>query len=109
MDPMHRTLHRNLLKYSVQRQMFNSDGSIADVRKSVLVEVVIEGKRTVELMSGSKFDTLPSLSETIELLPEGSVIEVWDGRFLFGSGKSQSGYLKLETSPTAPVQTESLF
>lgn len=94
---MERTLNRNLLKYAVQRQMFNSDGSIADVRKSVLVEVSIAGgPHAVELMSGAKFDRLPSLAETVAHLPTGSVIEVWDGRFLFGSGKSQPGYLKLE-------------
>ena len=38
---LERTLNRNLLKYAVQRQMFNSDGSVADVRRSVLVEVFV--------------------------------------------------------------------
>jgi hypothetical protein len=99
---MERTLNRNLLKYAVQRAMFNSDGSIADVRKSVLVEVhIVGGADAMELMSGSKFDSLPSLAETIDALPAGSTIEVWDGRYLFGSARSHPGYLKLESGEGA--------
>jgi hypothetical protein len=97
MSDLERTLNRNLLKYTVQRAVFNSDGSVADVRKSVLVEVSIAGgKHAVELMAGAKFDQMPNLAETAAVLPVGSTIEVWDGRFLFGTGKSQPGYLRFE-------------
>lgn len=106
MNDMHRTLNRNLLKYAVQRQMFNSDGTIADVRKSVLVEVTIAGgQHVVELMSGPKFDAMPSLSDTVAHLPAGSVIEVWDGRYLFGTGKSHDGYLRFETPAIVACET----
>ncbi len=97
---MERTLNRNLLKYAVQRAIFNSDGSVADVRKSVLVEVFLPngvgGRDThaMTLFSSADFDRLPDLAETVRNLPEGSVIEVWDGRYLFGSGRSHDGYLK---------------
>lgn len=94
---MTRTLNRSLLKAAVQRHLFNSDGTIADVRKSVLVEVaIVGGKHVVELMSGRRFDALPSLAETVEHLPAGSTVEVWDGRHLFGSARSHDGYLRFE-------------
>lgn len=97
---MTRTLNRNLLKYAVQRAIFNSDGSIADVRKSVLVEVTIEGgKHVMELMTGSQYDAYLSFAKTIGSLPAGSIIEVWDGRYLFGKSKAfqNNGYHKFES------------
>jgi hypothetical protein len=116
---MTRTLNRNLFKYAVQRSIFNSDGSVADVRRSVLVEVFVPSgdasvadKHGMTLYSGTEFDLLPSLSDTVALLPVGSVIEVWDGRYLFGSARSHDGYLRYASEQTAPavsVDQPSLF
>lgn len=105
--------NRAILKSACMRQIFNSDGSISDVRRSVLVFVEINGKRTGELMSADKFDSLPNLVATSSALPHGSVIEVWDGRLLNSRKKNaDQGYYKLETvdpSTIVPTQEESLF
>jgi hypothetical protein len=96
---MERTLHRGVLKYAVQRAIFNSDGTVADVRRSVLVEVDIAGgAHAMTLFSAAEYDALPSLADTSAALPVGSIIEVWDGRYLFGSARSESGYWKFVTS-----------
>jgi hypothetical protein len=101
-----RTANRAILKNAVQVKIFNEDGSIADVRRSVLVEVLIpatasltgisEGEvHAMSLYSSAAFDALPDLRAAVVNLPEGSVIEVWDGRYLYGTARSATGYLKL--------------
>lgn len=104
---MERTLHRNLLKYAVQRQMFHADGTVADVRKSVLIEVTdpVTGGSSMALLAAVTFDNL-DLD-----FPDGFVIEVWDGRELFG-GRKGPGYRKLVAGPepvTVDPDQEVLF
>lgn len=90
-----RQMNRSILKDIVSYAIFDSDGNIADVRRSILVEVtIVGGKHVTEVMSARKFDSLPSLADTVGSLPIGSTIEVWDGRYLFGPMRSHSGYLR---------------
>lgn len=92
MSNLQRNMHRSLLKSVVQRQIFNSDGTVADVRRSVLVEVRIAGgKHAVQLMSSATYDGFPPLADTVSHLPSGSTIEVWDGRRL-SRPRSDDGY-----------------
>jgi hypothetical protein len=97
---------RTILKTAVMRAVFNTDGSVADIRRSVLVEVLIPATTSLagiskgevhamSLYSSLDFDSLPDLRATVANLPDGSVLEVWDGRYLFGAARSASGYLKL--------------
>jgi hypothetical protein len=113
MSDMTRILNKNLLKYAVQRSIFNSDGTVADVRRSVLVEVFVPSgdasvadKHGMTLYSGKDFDMLPSLADTVAALPVGSVIEVWDGRYLFGSGRSHDGYLRYANETVPATSTD---
>lgn len=102
MSPLETKMHKELFKAIVMRQIFDSDGNIADVRRSVLVTVTINGKVTSELMSSDKFYALPNLAETADQLPAGSTIEVWDGRALFGRAKS-AGYVSYPIADSVPT------
>lgn len=108
---------KTILKSAVQTKMFNEDGSIADVRRSVLLEVLIPATTSLtgiskgevhamSLYSGSVFDSMPDLRATVANLPHGTVLEVWDGRYLFGSAKSATGYLKLSNVNGTLTETD---
>lgn len=112
-----RTANRAILKSAVMTKIFNSDGTVADIRRSVLVEVLIPATvsrdgiskgevHAMSLYSGSAFDSMPDLRATVANLPEGTVLEVWDGRYLFGTGKSQTGYLRLSNVNGALTESE---
>ena len=100
---LEKTLHKNLLKYAVQRAITNADGSVADVRRSVLVELSPPdgGKSTMTLVSAAAFDAMDLDGFQAEW-PEGWVLEVWDGRELFG-GRQGPGYRRLAAGPVAPA------
>jgi hypothetical protein len=124
-----RQANRAILRSAVMHKMFNEDGSVADVRRSVLVEVKIPATTSLtgiskgevhamSLYSGAVFDSMPDLRATIANLPDGSVLEVWDGRYLFGpkNGRpswstnnvdlSASGYLRLSNIGGTLTETD---
>lgn len=114
-----RQANRAILKSAVQVKIFNEDGSIADVRRSVLIEVLIPATTSrdgiskgevhaMSLYSGAFFDSLPDLRTTVANLPDGSVLEVWDGRYLFGTARSATGYLRLTNVNGALSESDSL-
>lgn len=79
-----RKMNREVLKYAVMRKMFNDCcGSIADVRRSILIEVGVPEKGSgFKLYCGECVGDVGAAVERIyELLPTAKV-EVYDGREL---------------------------
>jgi hypothetical protein len=106
MNAMELKLQRELLKYAVQRSIFNRDGSVADVRRSVLVQVSNEdgdpAKGATQLFAGADFDA--NVAPLFDQLTPGAIVEVWDGR---RKGDAMH-YLVTATPAVSPDQT-SLF
>jgi hypothetical protein len=116
---MSRTANRAILKNAVMTKMFNEDGSIADVRRSVLVEVLIPATvsrdgiskgevHAMSLYSGLAFDSMPDLRATVANLPDGTVLEVWDGRYLYSAARTSQakGYLRLSNVGGTLTETD---
>jgi len=84
------TAQRELLKYAVMRSIFNRDGSIADIRRSVLVQISFTDAPggAMELMSGDDFDS--NFAPKLPQMHEAAVVEVWDGRILNSRRKTAS-------------------
>lgn len=106
-EPMELTLNRNLLKYAVQRAIFNRDGGVADIRRSALITIEGHG---AEVVSGEMLDQMaPRLTE---LASRGYVVEVLDGRALnsrSAAKQAKGAYTVQPVPPAADPNQEALF
>lgn len=85
-----RHLNRQLLRYAVQTAIYNEDGSIADIRRSVLITLNTGEKTVTSLIKGEVYDrtTRAQLEDALYHTPTWSA-EVLDGRELFGGRRSR--------------------
>lgn len=106
MNALELKLQRDLLEYAVQRAIFNRDGSIADVRRSVLVQVSNEdgdpAKEAMSVMSGADFDA--NVAPLFDKMTPGAIVEVWDGR-----AKGDRMHYLVTTRPAVSADQPSLF
>ena len=84
METIERMANREILKYAVQRKMFHDCcGTIADVRKSVLVEAGRPGETRGFALFALYCHGCVDLTAVQDLTADGYEVDVYDGKVLY--------------------------